>query len=174
MEDGLLCALTYRHTARLYATYSLLTLALPTHSDDKKTLMDALKGDRKNAHTCTCTIEKIFVWFAEVCSEHSSEDNLETVASNLPTKEFVIPQGTLQCIRGIIQSTFYWFFTVHPPPPSPSDVASHLQGHCHWLVEMAVKVVSAITKGTSDAVSFCSYIIIKIYSNHHLPDITSF
>ena len=47
MEDGLLCALTYRHTARLYATYSLLTLALPTHWDDKKTLTDALKGDRK-------------------------------------------------------------------------------------------------------------------------------
>ena len=45
MEDGLLCALTYRHTARLYATYSLLTLALPTHWDEKKTLTDALKGD---------------------------------------------------------------------------------------------------------------------------------
>ena len=44
MEDGLLCALAYRHTARLYATYSLLTLALPTHWDDKKTLTDALKG----------------------------------------------------------------------------------------------------------------------------------
>jgi hypothetical protein len=51
MEDGLLCSLTFRHTARLYATYSLLTLALPTHWDDKKTLMDALKGDRKNAQS---------------------------------------------------------------------------------------------------------------------------
>ena len=30
---------------------------------------------------------------AEVCSDHSSEDNLESVASNLPTKEFIIPQG---------------------------------------------------------------------------------
>ena len=30
----------------------------------------------------------------EVCSEHSGEDNLETVVNNLPTKEFVIPQGT--------------------------------------------------------------------------------
>ena len=47
MEDGLLCALNYRHTARLYATYSLLTLALPTHWDDKKTLTDALKGEKK-------------------------------------------------------------------------------------------------------------------------------
>ena len=47
MEDGLLCALTYRHTARLYATYSLLTLALPTHWDEKKTLTDALKGALK-------------------------------------------------------------------------------------------------------------------------------
>ena len=34
-----------------------------------------------------------------------------------------------------------------------ADVTSHLQGHCHWLVEMAVKVVSAITKATTDAVS---------------------
>ena len=96
-----------------------------------------------------------------MCSEHSSEDNLETVASNLPTKEFVIPQGTPYII--IVESIF--LFTLHPPSPPPSplsppDVASHLQGHCHWLVEMAVKVVSAITKGTSDTVSFYGYIII--------------
>ena len=157
MEDGLLCALTYRHTARLYATYSLLTLALPTHWDDKKTLTDALKGDRKKMHILVLLkrIRDNFVWFSEVCSEHSSEDNLETVASNLPTKEFVIPQGTLYII--IVKSIFF-VYSVLPPSPHlfsfPPDVASHLQGHCHWLVEMAVKVVSAITKGTSDTVSF--------------------
>ena len=29
----------------------------------------------------------------DICTEHSSEDSLESLASNLPTKEFVIPQG---------------------------------------------------------------------------------
>ena len=49
MEDGLLAALTYRHVARLHATFSLLTLALPTHWEEDKTLMETLIG------MCTCT-----------------------------------------------------------------------------------------------------------------------
>ena len=44
MEDGLLSALTYRHAARLHATFSLLTLALPTHWEEDKTLMETLIG----------------------------------------------------------------------------------------------------------------------------------
>ena len=118
-----------------------------------------------------------------MCSEHSSEDNLESVANKLPTKEFIIPQGTqyiysqsvlffsffLASSLGLHVAPMYiwgrgYFFFVSLPLPCTAysflilsllhaDVTSHLQGHCHWLVEMAVKVVSAITKATTDAVS---------------------
>ena len=83
-----------------------------------------------------------------MCSEHSSEDNLESVASKLPTKEFIIPQGTQYCCLFLILSTTHFL------SPLDADVISHLQGHCHWLVEMAVKMVSAITKATTDVVSY--------------------
>ena len=59
MEDGLLPALTYRYTARLHATFSLLTLSLSTHSDDDKTLVDLLQGKL----TVLCRIYKMSAVF---------------------------------------------------------------------------------------------------------------
>ena len=156
MEDGLLCALTYRHTARLYATYSLLTLALPTHWDDKKTLTDALKGFNKCTYMQNCKRIEPFLFGLQRC--------VRSTVVRITWKLWLaicLPRSlsSLKVHNNIIIQAIFQIFSSssHTLPPShlsPSDVASHLQGHCHWLVEMAVKVVSAITKGTSDTVSF--------------------
>ena len=33
------------------------------------------------------------------------------------------------------------------------ELAGHLQSHCHWLLEMAILIVSAIAEGESHVVS---------------------
>ena len=107
MEDGLLPALTYRYTARLHATFSLLTLSLPTHSEDDKTLVDLLQGILTVIHVDLYDMPCRF-FFSEVCSENSSEDNLETLSSNLPTKEYVIPQGEVGLCEVTSGSPFHF------------------------------------------------------------------
>ena len=62
MEDGLLPALTYRYTARLHATFSLLTLSLPTHSEDDKTLVDLLQGTLTEIHVYDVSAASLTAW----------------------------------------------------------------------------------------------------------------
>lgn len=42
-------------------------------------------------------------------------------------------------------------------------VAGHLQPHCHWLLELAIMIVSAIAEGQVHVVSHC--IATSIYGN---------
>lgn len=44
-----------------------------------------------------------------------------------------------------------------------TDVAGHLQPHCHWLLELAIVIVSAIAEGQVHVVSH--YIATSIYGN---------
>lgn len=96
-DDGLLPALRYRDVARLHATHSLLTLALPTcQKEGSPPLLDMVK---------------------DMCSD-GSEESLEEVAGSLDGKEFAASPVV--------------------------GVASELEGHCHWVVELAIRAVSSL------------------------------
>ena len=60
----------------------------------------------------------------EVCSENSSEDNLESLSSNLPTKEFVIPQGKMASEVTISAFYFSSLDILLSLPPSPPPLTS--------------------------------------------------
>ena len=51
-------------------------------------------------------------------------------------------------------------------------LANHLQGHCNWLVEMTIKVVSAITKETKNTVggTITAHVVLPRKVNFFLQD----
>ena len=79
-----------------------------------------------------------------VCKENKTEENLNNLAEDLDYKDFALSPGECHVIP-MCTLTFALL--------TSTEVAVQLQSHCHWLLELAIVIVSAIAEGESHVVS---------------------
>ena len=87
-----------------------------------------------------------------VCTDNKTEENLNNLADDLDAKDFDLSPGEYDNACTCEVTCMYMCI----------DVAGHLQPHCHWLLELAIVIVSAIAEGQVHVVSHC----IATSSNH--------
>ncbi|XP_064402948.1 uncharacterized protein LOC135348605 isoform X2 [Halichondria panicea] len=107
---------------QFYSTSALL------HSSKADGLLAALSYRRMSRLNATTTLLSLCLptfrdeergageMIDDVCDENSSENKIEEIVNELDPKDFIIPQ----------------------------DVSAHLQGHCHWVVDLAIKLVAIL------------------------------
>ena len=85
---------------------------------------------------------------SDVCSGSGSEESVETLCEQLELTEYVIKPGAgnVSSVNPLLTISLLL----------PSDTASQLQGHVHWLLELAIKLVSTLSSGNTTSVSHTS------------------
>ena len=95
---------------------------------------------------CVCVfvyVCDVLLFPTDVCSDSSSEESVETLSEQITLSEFVIKPGE-DPLRGV------WVWLHHHQ--YTAGTALQLQGHLHWLLELAIKLVSTLSSGNITAV----------------------
>ena len=85
---------------------------------------------------------------ADVCSGSAGEESVETLSEQLEPSEFIIQPdtGNSSSIRPLL--------TICVCVSLPlSGTSLQLQGHVHWLLELAIKLVSTLPAANTTSVS---------------------
>ena len=82
-----------------------------------------------------------------VCSGNGSEDSVEALSEKMELTDFVIKPG-MTCMHTVFETRVI--------SVTLSGTAIQLQGHVHWLLELAITLVSNLSSGDTTSVSHTS------------------
>ena len=107
---------------------------------------------RREREVCSVPLPR-----ADMCSGSAGEESVETLSEQLELSEFIIKPGAGN--SSSIRPLLIMCVCVSLPL---SGTSLQLQGHVHWLLELAIKLVSTLPAANTTSVSH-TYMYIHVH-----------